>query len=63
MIDRDTIEAKARELEEAISQAGESARSTATMATLGVLAAVVTAFLAGRRRGRSKGARIEIHRL
>ena len=63
MIDRDAIEAKARELEEAINEVGESARSTTTMTALGVLAALVAAFLAGRRRGRSKGARIEIHRL
>ena len=63
MIDREAIEAKARELEDAINQAGESARSTTTMAALGILAAVAVAFLAGRRRGKSKGARIEIHRL
>ena len=63
MIDREAIEAKARELEDAINQAGESARSTTTMTALGLLAAVAVAFLAGRRRGKSKGARIEIHRL
>ncbi len=63
MIDRSDIEAKAREIEEALTEAGESMRSTATMTTVGLLAAVVIAYLAGRRRGRSKGARIEIHRL
>lgn len=63
MIDRDAIEAKAREIEEALNEAGESIRSTAAMATFGILGAVAIAFLAGRRRGRSKGARIEIHRL
>ncbi len=63
MIDRADIEAKAREIEEAITEAGESMRSTATMTTIGLLAAVTIAYLAGRRRGRSKSARIEIHRL
>lgn len=63
MIDRDALEAKAAELEEALNEAGESIRSTAMMSAAGVVAAVVFAFLAGRRRGRRKGARIEIHRL
>ena len=63
MIDRDDIEAKARELEEALLGAGESLRSKAAMGTAGVAVALVLAYLKGRRRGRSKGARIEIHRL
>ena len=63
MIDRDALEAKARELEEALNEAGDSFRSTAMKRSLGVVGAVAIAFLAGRRRGRRKGARIEIHRL
>ncbi len=63
MIDRDAIEAKAREIEEALTEAGESVRSTAALTTVGILTAVAVAYLAGRRRGRSKSARIEIHRL
>lgn len=63
MIDRDAIETKARELEDALNETGESIRSAAMMSTVGVVAAVVVAFLAGRRRGKRKGARIEIHRL
>ena len=63
MIDRDAIEVKARELEEALNKVEESIRSTAMMSAVGVVAVVVFAFLAGRRRGKRKGARIEIHRL
>lgn len=63
MIDRDALETKARELEEALLGAGESLRSKATMGTVGVVGALLLAYLTGRRRGRSKGARIEIHRL
>ncbi len=63
MIDRDAIEAKARELEEAIYGTGQSLRSKAAMRTAGVVAAVLLAFLTGRKRGRRKSARIEIHRL
>ena len=63
MIDRDALEAKARELEQALGEAADSVRSTGTKNALGVAAALLVAFLVGRRRGRSKGARIEIHRL
>ena len=63
MIDRDEIEAKAREIEVALLGAGESLRSKAAMGTAGVAAALVLAYLSGRRRGRGKSARIEIHRL
>ena len=63
MIDRDELEAKAGELEEALLGAGESLRSKAAMGTAGVAAGLILAYLTGRRRGRSKGARIEIHRL
>ena len=63
MIDRDAIEAKARELEEALNEAGGTIRSKAMMSAAGMVGAVVFSFLAGRGRGRRKGARIEIHRL
>ena len=62
MIDRDAIEAKARELEEAILGAGESIRSKATPGVAGMAAALLIAYLTGRRRGKRKGPRIEIHR-
>lgn len=63
MIERRDIEAKARELEEAVFEAGEAMRSTAVKKGLGAAAALAAVFLAGRRRGRSRGARIEVHRL
>lgn len=64
MIERGDIEAKARELEEAVFEAGEAVRSSAVRNALGAAAALAAVFLAGRRRGRRRrGARIEIHRL
>ena len=63
MITRDDIESKARELEEAINDTGDFVRSTAMRTALGWAGAVAIAFLAGRRRARRRGARIEIHRL
>ena len=63
MIDRDAIEAKARQLEEALTETGASLRSKTTVNALRAAAMLLIAFLAGRKRGRRKSARIEIHRL
>ena len=63
VIERSDIEAKARELEEAVLGAGEAVRNAAAKKSLGVAAALAAAFLAGRKRGRRRGARVEIHRL
>ena len=63
MIDREAIEAKARQLEEALVETSESVKSTAMMAALGVGVVVVVAYLLGRRKGKKGGARIEIHKL
>ena len=63
MIDREAIEAKARQLEGALVETRESVKSTAMMAALGVGVIVVIAYLLGRRKGKKGGARIEIHKL
>lgn len=63
MITRDDIEAKAHEIEEAVSDTGDFVRSAAMRSALGWGAALAIAFLAGRRRAKRRGARIEIHRL
>jgi len=63
MIDREAIETKARQLEEALVETRESVKSTAMMAALSVGVVVVIAYLLGRRKGKKGGARIEIHKL
>jgi hypothetical protein len=63
MIDRQTIESKAKELENAVTQTQETVKSVAMMTAIGVGAVVVLAYLMGRRRGKKGGARIEIHKL
>ena len=63
MIDREAIEAKARQLEDALSETRESVKSTAMMAAIGVGAIIIVAYVLGRRKGKRAGARIEIHKL
>ena len=63
MIDREAIEAKARQLEEAIAETQESLKSKAMIAAIAAGAIVIAAYLLGRRRGKRGGARIEIHKL
>jgi len=63
VITRDDIEAKAQQIEEAVNDTGDFVRSAAMRVALGWAGALVIAFLAGRRRARRRGARIEIHRL
>ncbi len=63
MIDRDAIEAKARQFEDALSETKESVQSVAMMAAAGVTVIILVAYLLGRRRGKRSGARIEIHKL
>ena len=63
MIDRADIEAKAKQLEDALTQTQESVKSAAMMTAIGVGAVVVLAYFMGRRKGKKGAAKIEIHRL
>ena len=63
MIDRKALEAKARQLEEALVETRESVKSTSMVAALGAGVVMVVAYLLGRRKGKKGGARIEIHKL
>ena len=62
-IDREAIEAKARQLEEAIDETQQAVRSGAMMAAIGVGAVVALSYVLGQRKGKSSSAHIEIHRL
>ena len=63
MITRDDIEAKAHQIEEAVNDTGHFVRSAAMRNALAWAGALAVVFLAGRRRARRRGARVEIHRL
>ncbi len=64
MIDRAALEAKARQLEEAVNETQESLKSKAALAAVAVGVVIVGAYLMGRRKGKKTGgARVEIHKL
>jgi len=53
-ITRDDIEAKAREIVGAVEETRQSAKDTAVLAGIVIVAVVGIAFLVGRRRGRPR---------
>ncbi len=64
MVDRNQIEAKARELEAALEETKEGAQNVAVAVGIGLLVVVLLAFLFGRRRGKKKlGAVVEVYKL
>ena len=57
------IEAKAREIQEALDETKESAQNTAVMAGVAVAVIVLLAFVFGRRKGKRSRAVIEVYRV
>jgi len=57
------IEAKARQIQDALEQTKESAQNTAVLAGVAVFLFVLVAFLVGRRRGKKSRAVVEIYRI
>lgn len=62
-ISRADLEAKAREIVSAVDDTRESAKSTATMAAIGVAVVIVAAFVWGRRRGGRNKTLVEVYRV
>jgi hypothetical protein len=60
MVERADIEAKARQIEQALVETKESAQEKAVVVALVVVAVIVVAFLVGRRRGKKGAAIIEV---
>lgn len=56
------IEAKAREIQDALDQTKESAQNTAVLAGVAVFLFILVAVLVGRRRGKKSRAVVEIYR-
>jgi hypothetical protein len=57
------IEAKARQITDAINETKESAQNTAVLAGVAVLAFIGVAYLLGRRRSRGGKALVEVYRI
>jgi hypothetical protein len=57
------IEAKAREIQDALDETKESAQNTAVMAGVAVAVIILLAFVFGRRKGKRSRAVIEVYRV
>lgn len=63
MIDRTDIEAKVREIEDAVSDTAASFRNQAMLGVLVVVGVVAFAYVLGKRRNRAPEALVEVYRL
>ncbi len=63
MVQRADIEAKAREIERALTETRESVKNRIVLLALGVAVVVAVAFLVGRRKGRKGAAVVEVYKL
>lgn len=62
MVERADIEAKAREIEQALMETKESVQEKGMMLAIAVIAIVGIAFLLGRRRGKQGRAVVKVYR-
>jgi hypothetical protein len=62
MVERADIEAKAREIEQALSETKESVQQKGIIIAAVVIGIVALAFLVGRRRGKRSSALVKIYR-
>jgi hypothetical protein len=62
-LSRDDIEAKARQLVDAVDETKESVQNKAMLAAIAVGVVVVAAFVIGRRRGSRKKTVVEVYRV
>lgn len=60
MITKEQIEAKAKEIENAVGETRESAKDTAVLAGIAVVVAVGVSFLMGRRKGKAARTRVKV---
>ncbi len=63
MVHRSDIEAKARQIEDALNETRDTAKTSATWAIAGVILLAVVVFLLGRRQGKQGGAVVEVYRV
>jgi uncharacterized protein HemX len=63
MVERSEVEAKARQIQQALVETKEAAQNTAVLAAVAVVLGLGAAFLLGRRRGRSGRAVVEVYKV
>jgi ABC-type dipeptide/oligopeptide/nickel transport system permease component len=63
MIQRSDIEAKARQIEDALNETKDAAQNTAVLAGVAVIIAILIAFLMGRKKGKAGKAIVEVYRM
>lgn len=62
-VQRADLEAKLREIQVAVGETTEGAKSPGVIAAVGVVALVFLVYVLGRRRGRRGTARVEVYRV
>jgi MYXO-CTERM domain-containing protein len=62
-VERADLEAKLREIQQAVEETSEGVKSPGVMLAVGAAALLVVTYLAGRRRGRKRSARVEVYRV
>ncbi len=62
-VQRSDLEAKLREIVQAVDETAEGAKNPGVLATVGVVALVFVVYLLGRRKGRKGAARVEVYRV
>lgn len=60
---KEDVEAKARQLQDALRETGDSFKNTAVLAAVAVVAVVAIAFLMGRRRGKRGKTVVEVYKI
>ncbi|MPZ53699.1 MAG: LPXTG cell wall anchor domain-containing protein [Acidimicrobiia bacterium] len=63
MVERQDIEAKAREIAKVVDDTRETAQNTAVMVGAGVLILLLLAFFLGRKKGNKSRAVVEVYRV
>ena len=62
-IGRSDLEAKLREIQEAIDETSEQAKNAGVAIAIAVVVVILIAFLLGRRKGKKGRARVEVYRI
>jgi ABC-type cobalt transport system substrate-binding protein len=62
-VTRADLENKLREITDVIDETADGAKNAGVLAGVGAIAAMLIAYLLGRRKGRKRSARVEVYRV
>lgn len=62
-VSREDLEAKLREIRDAIEETTEGVKNTGVLIAIGVAVLVLLVYLRGRKKGRKGAARVEVYRV